>query len=619
MKNSWSIWLQRLFVLTAVALILCLPSQTSARDSWTVYLYMCGSDLESNYGYATKNLDALKSVKLPENVKFLIETGGAEKWHSKDIPSDALGLYVYDNTGFHELEQLPDANMSEAQTLQDFLRYGEEHFPADKRMLVLWDHGGGSLGGICADERFDTSISLYNLRRALAGAIALNPNEPPFDLVMFDACLMGSLETANALYGFTKYMVASEEIMPGTGTDYAGWAGALAANPSMDGKELGKIICETYLPYCEENEVDRSATLSLIDLEKLPKLNAAYEEMGREALREAGRNPVHFFTALDRVADGVEHYGPKSEESGINMIDLGSLAENVEGLKTAENFSQVLNEAVLYRVAGIYRQHGRGLSGYYSLDANLSTWQIYASLPNVSPAFSELYKTMIVGNGSGTPWFNFDIKRIEHAPVVLDENNIAVVTLLPEDANAISNVSFRLCFYDEKDRLVYLGDDDKLEVDWDKGIFKDNFDGQWPALNGHFIPMELEEQQREYNLYYSYILLNGKKCYLKVIYDMEKQAFEILGAQRILKGGWLDREILQLQAGDKITPLFMDADDKEVKGDSFILETAPVIEDIPLPEGTYAFAFRFAMPHNAATVSETIHFVIQDGQLTAVK
>lgn len=30
--------------------------------------------------------------------------------------------------------------------------------------------------------------------------------------------------------------------MPGTGTDYVGWAGALAKDTGMDGKKLGTVI-----------------------------------------------------------------------------------------------------------------------------------------------------------------------------------------------------------------------------------------------------------------------------------------------------------------------------------------------------------------------------------------
>ena len=59
------------------------PSKAPAGDgSWAVYWYLCGSDLETNYGCATTDLNELLEVQLPENVTVVIETGGksSKKW-----------------------------------------------------------------------------------------------------------------------------------------------------------------------------------------------------------------------------------------------------------------------------------------------------------------------------------------------------------------------------------------------------------------------------------------------------------------------------------------------------------------------------------------------------------
>ena len=607
-----------LVVLTAAVLGGC-AQIGAAQDSWAVYVYMCGSDLESENGSATDNLDALRTVSLPENVKFVIQTGGAKKWHTEGIPAKELGRYIYDSTGFHEAERLPDASMGDEETLEDFLRFAGENFPADHRMLILWDHGGGSLGGFCLDEKYENILSLEDLRQALLAAEGENPDAPPFDLVLFDTCLMANIETASTLYGFARYMAASEEIMPATGTDYAGWAGALARNPAMDGRELGTAVCETYLPYCEKNEADDMATISLIDLGQMPALNAAYEKMGREALERSKDDPRYFFTAYDRVAGGVENYGVNGSNGYTDMIDLGALAEGLPEMNAAPAFVQALANAVVCREVGPYRQYGTGLSGYYCLDGGLDAWQVYAALPGASPAFSRLYQEMLSGSGDGTPWFYFDVEKIENTPIVLDKEGVASVTLSPDEANATARAELMLCRYDAKGNLVYLGSDDKMKVDWERGVFREDFDGAWPTLNGNFISLYLDEQQTDYNLYYSYILLNGKKCYLTVAYDLAREKFELLSVQRILKNGWLDRQVLQLKPGDKITPLFFNEQEKEVKGETFTLQGEPILEDRPLPDDTYAFAFCFTNARNETATSETIHFVIQNGEMTAVK
>ena len=56
--------------------------QAEETDDWAIYWYLCGSDLESNYGSATEDLSELMEAELPENVKIVIETasGKMRRW-----------------------------------------------------------------------------------------------------------------------------------------------------------------------------------------------------------------------------------------------------------------------------------------------------------------------------------------------------------------------------------------------------------------------------------------------------------------------------------------------------------------------------------------------------------
>ena len=92
----------------ALALVLGSVAPALAQESWAVYMYVCGSDLETEYGSATDNLEELMKVSLPENVTFFVQTGGAKKWQLKGVPNKAIGRYVYDSKGWRELMTLPD-------------------------------------------------------------------------------------------------------------------------------------------------------------------------------------------------------------------------------------------------------------------------------------------------------------------------------------------------------------------------------------------------------------------------------------------------------------------------------------------------------------------------------
>ena len=126
MKPDWEIrrrnstFLRFIFaVFLTAGLLLGSVAQAAEPETWAVYWYICGSDLESGLKRASENIRELCSVQLPENVKVIIQTGGAKQWHFEGIPSDALGRYIYDSTGFREIERLPDASMGSGETLHN--------------------------------------------------------------------------------------------------------------------------------------------------------------------------------------------------------------------------------------------------------------------------------------------------------------------------------------------------------------------------------------------------------------------------------------------------------------------------------------------------------------------
>ncbi len=43
-------------------------SSFNRNDTWAVYWYLCGSDLESNGGAATTDLEEMMAAQLPENI-----------------------------------------------------------------------------------------------------------------------------------------------------------------------------------------------------------------------------------------------------------------------------------------------------------------------------------------------------------------------------------------------------------------------------------------------------------------------------------------------------------------------------------------------------------------------
>ena len=89
------------------------------------------------------------------------------------------------------------------------------------------------------------------------------------------------------------------------------------------------------------------------------------------------------------------------------------------------------------------------------------------------------------------------------------------------------------------------------------------------------------------------------------------------GSLLVIENVFHYKQVLPLKPGDNITTLFLTEKGEFVSGESFVLEKAPLLEDKPLPDGRYAFNFRFDTPHNEVVDSEGALFAIEGGQLVA--
>ena len=176
-------------------------AQTARQDTFTLLVYMCGADLESDAAHASGDLrELIEEAGLPAGggVRVLVETGGSQSWALAGVSGEGNQRHLVTQDGLETVESgLGRRNMGAAETLADFIRYGISHYPADRYGLVLWDHGSGPLLGVCFDPLFDgDSLTLSELSQALSDGL---PAGERFDLVALDACLMGAVETAAAL------------------------------------------------------------------------------------------------------------------------------------------------------------------------------------------------------------------------------------------------------------------------------------------------------------------------------------------------------------------------------------------------------------------------------------
>ena len=141
------------------------------RDVVTIMVYLCGSDLESNYGSATSDLKEMLSADLGNNVNLILYTGGTTKWRNNAISSNTNQIYQIKGGQLYRLEKnAGDVSMTKEDTLSGFIQYCKRNFPANRNMLILWDHGGGSVEGYAHDEKYSYTgtLTLPKLKTAIS-------------------------------------------------------------------------------------------------------------------------------------------------------------------------------------------------------------------------------------------------------------------------------------------------------------------------------------------------------------------------------------------------------------------------------------------------------------------
>lgn len=330
---------------------------------------------------------------------------------------------------------------------------------------------GKRINGVAFDELFEMdSLSLQEIGQALSD------HKGAFEFIGFDACLMATLETAQTLALFARYMIASEELEPGSGWDYLGMGQYLAQNPQADGVALGVVIADGFLASNARSGEEAMTTLSVVDLGRIGALTASLDQAGWrmfDAMTQGG-------SQLSDVVRGIHQavkYGANTPEEGYtNMVDIGSMMAGIQGtVPEAGAALEALEEAAVYKVAGSARQDATGLAMYYPLKVQGSQeYQIFRQ-----NAQSEGYRHFVAGMMYGaSQGFTADEQtQLVIRETCLDEEGTYTLALDPAGAPYLLGAAFTLLM-DQGDGVFYsLGEDDELAYDEENALVQDLFAG----------------------------------------------------------------------------------------------------------------------------------------------
>ena len=339
----------------------------NGKDTVTVMVYMCGTDLESNYGMATSDLQEMMNAEIGSNVNVIVETGGCKMWKNKLISASTNQIYKVESGGLRLVkDNIGSKAMVEPATLTKFIQFCQQNYPADRNILIFWDHGGGSVSGYGYDELHKNagSMDLAEISAALKAAGCT------FDWIGFDACLMATLETALVCNDYADYLIASEETEPGTGWHYTGWLTQLSRNTSVDTVTLAKTLIDDFVATSVAASAGAQVTLSVVDLAEMEgTVPAAFNGFSTSTAELISSND---YAAVANARAGARQF---ARSSRINQIDLVDFANRI-GTAEAKALSQALQGCIKYNKTTISNAYG------------LSIYFPYETTNSVKPAIS---------------------------------------------------------------------------------------------------------------------------------------------------------------------------------------------------------------------------------------
>ena len=367
------------------------------KDTVTVMVYMCGTDLESNYSMATKDLTEMAKASWGDNVHVIVYTGGCTQWRNNIISSSKNQIYEVGAGGLRTLvSDAGSVSMTKPATLTSFIQWCAENYPANRNELILWDHGGGSVSGYGYDEKYKSSgsMTLDGISKALSDAGVT------FDFIGFDACLMATLETGLMLDNYADYLIASEETEPGIGWYYTDWLNTLGRNTSISTVDLGKTIVDSFVNACATGAAGQAATLSVVDLAELSATAPA-------ALKDFSQSLSALITEnnYQQVSTARSNSREFARSTKIDQVDLVDFAQRV-GTDEARTLADALLSAVKYNRTSSGMAGSNGVSIYFpyrktsNVDKAVSTYSAIGMDESYSQAIREFASLEVCGQAS---------------------------------------------------------------------------------------------------------------------------------------------------------------------------------------------------------------------------
>lgn len=373
------------------------PSGTTApgqdQDAWTVLVYMTASDL---FTPAFQDVNEMEDAvaRLPGSVNVAVywdqssrgttyATGNGTQSAWGGAGRAILRGDTNRSTVATTFELLGEQNTGNPATLTSFIQWAVQQAPAQRYALILWDHGGG-LDGSNFDNYDGTTSDFLSIPETVT---ALTNAGRHFDVIGYDACLMGMAEIGYALRSFTDVFVGSEEVIPGAGYDYSTALNSLIQNPyQVTAEAFATGLVQSYQTQYQ-TQPQRWDTLSAVRTSQYNTFTTALQTFTTAAANATASD----LTALRNARDGTLGYYEST------FRDLGGFLRRVVNSNAAT--------AIRNAAQGVLNAMNNLVFSRTNDQRSSSGVAIY--MPPISGSIRSDYATNFSAFNNATGWRNF--------------------------------------------------------------------------------------------------------------------------------------------------------------------------------------------------------------------
>jgi hypothetical protein len=367
--------------------ILEIEPNNAQTSKWTIMVFLnAANDLDS---FSDLNVNQMERVASNPQVRFVVQwkrvqsLGYGAPWTGTRrylIKYDPDSSNSWSGVRSQLVQNLGNGvDMGSAATLRSFVQWAMANYPAERYVLILWNHGSGwrmtddryGTRGFSFDDEFFTKIDTWQLGQALGGLGTI-------DIVSWDSSLMQMMEVAYEMPSNVLYMVGSEESPPAEGLPYDLVFGPLRDNPNLTTEQLGEKFGQGMLAFYGET---RKITQSMVRLSAKQNVANACNALA-QALIQQNQGGV-FDAEIQAARNEAQAYSPSQTRWYRDLWHLAfKLKEKINDAQidaACDNVMAAVEQFVVHNARNSLSPNSHGISIEFG-NRDQTYWNTYGLL-----------------------------------------------------------------------------------------------------------------------------------------------------------------------------------------------------------------------------------------------